>query len=116
MDNNVRVGSHNLLLGSEFGALLKFEVADGARQSKVAVDTTEVDKPAGSSYPGLLACGRGEKPMSVQAPGSNSGTRRWLTFILGLVVKGQRLSPTLDTEHTARITGVCLGMGQYTVS
>ena len=53
--NHVGVGSHNLLLGSKFGALLKLEVADGARQSQIAVDTAEVDKTAGSSYPGLLA-------------------------------------------------------------
>ena len=55
VDNNVGIGSHNLLLGSKFSALLKLEVTDGARQSQVAVDTAKVDKPAGSSYPGLLA-------------------------------------------------------------
>ena len=55
MHSHIRESGHDLLLGGELRALLKLEVTDGARQSQVAVDAAKVDKPAGSSYPGLLA-------------------------------------------------------------
>lgn len=54
---DVGVGSHNLLLGSKFGALLEFEVADGSGESEVAVDSSEIDKATSGSDSCLLAWG-----------------------------------------------------------
>lgn len=53
---NVGVGSDDLTLGRKVGALLELEVADGARQGKVAVDTAKVDEAAGSGDSVLLGC------------------------------------------------------------
>lgn len=56
VDNHIRVGGDDLLLGGKFGALLEFKVSDGTGQSKVAVDAAEVDKPTGGGNASLLAC------------------------------------------------------------
>ena len=39
-------GGDDLVLGGELGALLELEVADGARQGQVAIDTAKVDETA----------------------------------------------------------------------
>jgi hypothetical protein len=41
---DVRKSSHNLALGRKLGALLEFEIANRAGQSKVSVDTPEINK------------------------------------------------------------------------
>lgn len=54
--SHVRVGSHDLLLGRELGALLEFKVTNGTGQSEVAVDTAKVDETARSTNASLFAC------------------------------------------------------------
>ena len=49
VNGNVGVCRDNLLLGRKLGALLEFEIADCARQSKVAVHTAKIDEATGSS-------------------------------------------------------------------
>jgi hypothetical protein len=55
MHCHIGVGSHNLLLGRQLGALLEFKVTDGARQSEVTVDTAEIDETARGADTSLLA-------------------------------------------------------------
>lgn len=51
---DVGEGSDYLLLGRKIGALLELEIADGARQGKVTVDTAKVDEAASSLDARLL--------------------------------------------------------------
>jgi uncharacterized protein YwbE len=53
---HIGVGSHNLLLGGELGALLELKVTDGTGQSEVTVDTAEVDEATRGTNASLLAC------------------------------------------------------------
>lgn len=55
MYHNVRVGGHNLLLGSKLGALLELEIADGSGESEVAVDPSKVDEATSGGNSCLLA-------------------------------------------------------------
>lgn len=57
MHCHIGVGSHDLLLGGELGALLEFKVTDSTGQSEVTVDTAEVDEATRSTNASLLACG-----------------------------------------------------------
>jgi len=50
-------GSDDLLLRWEVGALLEFEIANGAREGEVAVDSAKVDKSTGCANSCLFACG-----------------------------------------------------------
>jgi hypothetical protein len=45
-----------LLFRWKLGTLLELEVANGARQSQVAVDTSEVDESAGGCDSVFLVC------------------------------------------------------------
>lgn len=54
MSDNIRKGCHNLLFRCEFGTLLEFEVPNGSGEGKVAIHTSEVDKPSGSIDTRLL--------------------------------------------------------------
>lgn len=66
MNHDVGVGGYDLLLGSKLGALLEFEVADGSRESEVAVDPSEVDETTSGGNSCLLAWKqRGQKTMYV---------------------------------------------------
>lgn len=56
MRNDVGVGSDDLLLGFEGQVLLEFEIAQGAREGEVAVDTAEFDKAACRGDTGRLLC------------------------------------------------------------
>lgn len=56
VDCHIGVGSHDLLLGGELGALLELKVTDGTGQSEVTIDTTEVDEAARGTNASLLAC------------------------------------------------------------
>lgn len=56
VDSDIWVGCNNLLLWGKLGALLELEVSNGSRQSEVAVNTSEVNKPTSSSDSCLLAC------------------------------------------------------------
>jgi hypothetical protein len=58
VNGHVGVRRDNLKLGGKLGALLEFEIANGTRQGKVAVDTTKVDETAGSRNARLFACER----------------------------------------------------------
>ena len=51
---DVGVSGDNLVLGGQLGALLEFEVSNGARQSQVAVDAAKVDETTGGSNAVLL--------------------------------------------------------------
>lgn len=51
---HVGEGGDDLSFRRELGALLEFEVANGARQGEVSVDATEIDETAGSSNTVLL--------------------------------------------------------------
>lgn len=46
--HDVREGGHDLLFRREIGALLKLEIANGARQSQVPVDPSKVDEATGA--------------------------------------------------------------------
>lgn len=91
----------DLLFGGEVGALLEFKVADGTRQGQVAVDSAKIDESASSANSGLFAY----MTLVSQVPAMASSV---LTFVLRLVVKGQRLRSALDAEYGSRISGVCL--------
>jgi hypothetical protein len=56
MHRHIGVGSHDLLLGGELGALLELKVTDGTGQSEVTVDTAEVDEATRGTNASLLAC------------------------------------------------------------
>lgn len=58
VDFDIGEGGDDLGLGCEFGALLEFEVSDGAREGEVAVDAAKVDKATSGRDAGLLSCGR----------------------------------------------------------
>jgi hypothetical protein len=81
---HVRECGHDLVLGGQLSALLELEITNGTRQGKVAVDTTKVDKAAGSSNSVLLL------------------------FKLRLVILRQRQGAALDAQDGSRITGVGL--------
>jgi hypothetical protein len=87
---NLDVGecSDYLLFWRKVGALLELEVTYRTRQGKVAVNTAEVNEAACSLDTRLLGCVLSEK--------SNSSWGR-PTFVLRLVVEGQRLGPALDS-------------------
>lgn len=55
MNSHIGESSHDLLLGSELGALLKFEVTNSSRKGKVAIDTTKIDKAASGTDTGFFA-------------------------------------------------------------
>lgn len=50
---NIRERGDDLLLRGELGALLELEITNGTRQSKIAIDTAEVNKPS-CSYDAVL--------------------------------------------------------------
>ena len=54
VDHDIWVRSNDLLLRGKLGALLEFEITDGAGQRKVPVDTAKVDETTRSGDPGLL--------------------------------------------------------------
>jgi hypothetical protein len=92
VDFDVRERSHYLLLRRKIGALLEFEVANGTRQGEVAVDAAKIDEAACSLDTGLLGC-----EMSVESVGVGGE----LAFVLRLVVEGERLGASLDTEDSS---------------
>lgn len=51
----VREAGDDLLFWRQLGALLELEVANSAREGKVAVDTTKVDEATGGANSSLLA-------------------------------------------------------------
>jgi hypothetical protein len=56
VNSHVGVGSDNLLLRREIGALLVLKVTDGTGEGEVAVDTTKVDEATSGANSGLLTC------------------------------------------------------------
>jgi len=87
VDSDFWKGGDDLLLGWEIRALLELEIANGARQGKVAIDSSEVDKSTScadsclfafgvsvlwtfctdvSTHPRSVACGR--KIMALHGP------------------------------------------------
>lgn len=105
VDLDVGRGRDDLVLGRQLSALLELEVADSARQSKVAVDAAKVDKASSGRDTVLLGytsfVSIGWLFRSVYPSGR-------LTLELGLVVVGQGLGATLDAEDGSRVTGVGL--------
>lgn len=57
MNGDIGVGCNDLLLGSEFGALLEFEITDGAGQGQIAVNPSKIDETACRAYTRFLAYG-----------------------------------------------------------
>lgn len=98
---NVGKGGDNLVLGGELGALLEFEVTNGAGQGQIAVDTAKVDKAASRCDSALLAC-------ILLALVPKTSNMICLTLHLGLVVNRQGFSSALNTEYTPRVTSVGL--------
>lgn len=74
MYHNVGVSGHDLLLGGKLGALLELEIADGSRESEVAVDPSEVDETTSGGDPCLLTWGekRIRKPCAFAAQRAGS--------------------------------------------
>jgi len=56
VDSDFWEGGDDLLLRWEVRALLEFEIANGARQGKVAVDSSEIDKSTCCANSCLFAC------------------------------------------------------------
>lgn len=56
MGCDIGVCGDYLLFRGQLGALLEFEIADSSRKSKVAVDTSEIDKASRSTDTGFFAC------------------------------------------------------------
>ena len=56
MHSDVGIGSDDLLLRRQLGALLELEVTNGPRQGQVAVDTAKVNETTSSADTGFLAC------------------------------------------------------------
>jgi hypothetical protein len=54
VNSDIGVGSNDLLLRREVGALLELKVTDGTRQGEVAVDTTKVDEATSGANSSLL--------------------------------------------------------------
>lgn len=88
MSNNVRVGCDDLLFWRELGALFEFEVANGTREGKIAVDSAKVNEPSCSTNSCFLACSKGK----LKHP---KGDFIRLTLVLGLVVVRQRFCSAL---------------------
>lgn len=53
---NIRRSSHNLLLGRQRRAFLKFKVAERTRQGQVAVNSAKVNKATRRTYPSFFTC------------------------------------------------------------
>ena len=50
VNGDIGKGGDDLLLWRKIGALLELEIANCARQGKVAIDTSKVDKTTGGAY------------------------------------------------------------------
>ena len=50
MCDYIRESSNNLLFRCKVGTLLELEIADSTGESKIAVDTAEIDKATSGTY------------------------------------------------------------------
>lgn len=113
MHCHIGVGSHNLLFGGQLGALLELKVTDGTGQGEVAIDTAEVDEATRGTDAGLLACRRelayhahgmrcslfSCSPAGCNWEKKKSKDTRVQTFVLRLVVEGERLCAAFDAQY-----------------
>jgi len=88
VDFDVGECSNYLLFWREIGTLLELEVTYRTRQGKVAVDTAKVNEATCSLDTRFLGCAMLEPSTNLQ---------ELPTFVLRLVVEGQRLGPALDS-------------------
>ena len=91
---------HNLLFGGQVCTLLELKVANGAGQSKVAIDTAKINEATSCDYSCLFTC----KQLADVEP----GIQIWRTFVLRLVVKRQRFRPTFDAQNRSGVSGIGL--------
>lgn len=90
VDSNIWVSSDDLLLWCKLSTFLELEVANSSRQSQIAINAPEINKPSSRRNPSFLAC-------TMINPGISIPQEADHTFILGLMIERQRLRSPFNT-------------------